>query len=294
MSNNQKRPSLRHCIDANCKDCIYAPNCDGTWRKQVENSAVKNECGFDIAVLTHKRNGGALKNRASPISEMTEKERLFLLSNSLEPNPPLKEEGNAVGVALNKPKRTVNRKKITFDDIFAHNGTEYPVNAKTSGLFVQIMKRIMEQFEIAMTKWKRVFVLRFDLHTHCITNNNKIMTAFRKRLFQKLKREYGFKKIGFCWVREHEKGKKQHYHWVLFLDGDLIRHSARIIKMIKDVWESPTGNYYMPTIKNPFYFVDSEQVAKDAIYRVSYLAKTRGKGYRAKQTKDYQCSRMKL
>ncbi|OUR63525.1 hypothetical protein A9Q79_10300 [Methylophaga sp. 42_25_T18] len=182
---------------------------------------------------------------------------------------------------------------MTFDEKFVHNGTEYRVNAKKSGLYVQILKRIIEQFEIAVIKWKRVLVLRFDLHTHCITKDNKQMTAFRKRLFQKIKREYGFKEIGFCWVREHEKGKKQHYHWVLFLDGDVIRHSARINIIIKEAWESPTGNYYMPTIKRPFYFVDRDQVAKDAIYRVSYLAKTRGKGYRDKQTKDYQCSRMK-
>lgn len=51
--------------------------------------------------------------------------------------------------------------------------------------------------------------------------------------------------------------------------------------MIKEAWEKPTGGYHVPIIK------------QEVIYRVSYLAKARGKGYRDKQAKDYQCSRMK-
>ena len=63
--------------------------------------------------------------------------------------------------------------------------------------------------------------------------------------------------------------------------------------MIKDAWERPTGGYHVPTIKRPFYFVNSEEIVQEVVYRVSYLAKTRGKGYRPPQTKDFQCSRMK-
>ena len=29
-------PSLRKCINDNCKDCIYDPTEKGSWRKQVE------------------------------------------------------------------------------------------------------------------------------------------------------------------------------------------------------------------------------------------------------------------
>jgi hypothetical protein len=49
----------------------------------------------------------------------------------------------------------------------------------------------------------------------------------------------------------------------------------------------------MPHINHPFHFVDNEQALQAAIYRISYLAKPRGKGYRPPQTKDYGCSRMK-
>lgn len=195
-------------------------------------------------------------------------------------------------------KPTNNRKQITYCDTYTHYGKTYQINngrgVKKLGLYIEILQRIIEQFEISLPKWGRVFVLRFDLHTPFETKDNKQMTDFRKRLFQKLKREYGFKEIGFCWAREyHGKGKGQHYHWAIFLDGNLIRHSSRINEIIKQMWCRPTGGHHTPNIKRPFYFVDSEQIAKDAIYRISYLAKTRGKGYRNKQTKDYQSSRMK-
>jgi hypothetical protein len=64
--------------------------------------------------------------------------------------------------------------------------------------------------------------------------------------------------------------------------------------MIEAAWEDGTGTYTMPFIKHPFHFADSEDIIEKAINRVSYLAKTRGKGYRPSQTKDFQCSRMKL
>ncbi|MBL1320110.1 MAG: inovirus-type Gp2 protein [Methylophaga sp.] len=245
--------------------------------------------GFDIAVLTYKSKDEALIGKASSLPETAKKERLFLLSKEEANNPPLNNKETP-----KKIKRTTNRKRVISDDTFLHNGVTYQINTAKSGLYVEILIRIIDQFEIAVLKWKRVLVLRFDLHTHKFTKDNHSQTAFRKRLFQKLKRVYGFKEIGFCWVREQERSKSQHYHWVLFLDGDLIRHSKRINQLIKDAWERPCGNYHVPTIKRPFYFADSSQVAISAIYRVSYLAKPRGKGYRAKQTKDYQCSRMKL
>ena len=249
--------------------------------------------GFEPAVLSHKKIGEAIMDKASPFYEMPKNERLFLISN-VGSNKYIPVKDKETVNRSKKPKRTINRKRIMFDDTFTHKERTYKVNSATSGLYVEILQRIIEQFEMALTKWKRVFVLRFDLHSHSNTKDNKQMTTFRNRVFKKLKREYGFKEIGFCWVREQERAKSQHYHWVLFLDGDLIRHSKRINEIIKRAWEAPNGNYFMPTIKRPFYFADSEQIAQAAIYRVSYLAKPRGKGYRDKQVKDYQCSRMKL
>ena len=49
-------------------------------------------------------------------------------------------------------------------------------------------------------------------------------------------------------------------------------------------------------IKHPYYFIDKhnyKEVRAEAIYRISYLAKIRGKRYRDPQAKDYQTSRLK-
>lgn len=261
--------------------------------------ALNSGGGFDIAELTQKNTGEAIAVKASPISESAKKARLFLLSNNEVINS-IPDKGGKESQAQkpNTIKRTTNRKHITFDGKITHCNKTYKINNggqdKKYSLYIEPLKKIIEQFEIGLAKWNRVFVLRFDLHSPYETNDNKQMTAFRKRLFQKLKREYAFDSIGFCWAREyHGKGKGQHYHWAIWLDGNKIRHSSRINEMIKKAWYKPTGGYHVPTIKRPFYFVDNEEVAQDAIYRVSYLAKTRGKGYREEQTKDYQCSRMK-
>lgn len=256
-------------------------------------SAPNISCGFDQAVLTHKRIDEAFVAGTLSYSELGKNERLFLISNHDSDKYKTLNDKD-IARCSSKLKRTVNRKRVIFDDTFTYAGKNYQVNSNKSGLYVGILKPMIEQFERAVIKWRRVFVLRFDLHMHINRPDNKEMTAYRKRLFSKLKRVYGFKHIGFCWVREQERAKSQHYHWVLFLDGDLIRRSHRINQMVKEAWERPDGNYTMPVIPSPFYFADSEEIKQKVIYRVSYLAKPRGKGYRPKQTKDYQCSRMRM
>ena len=224
-----------------------------------------------------------------PFSETPHKGGLFLISKEAPDIPP----DNSKGKKKAAPKKTRNRKTVMRDDIFEYRGKSYRVNADKSGLYVQTLKSLITQFELAAQKWNRVFVLRFDLHTHFYTGNNKRLSDFNKRLFIRLKREYGFKEIGFCWAREMERAKTQHYHYVLFLDGRLIRHSKIINELIKNAWDDGTGAYHVPTIKRPYYFGKGEQITDDVIYRVSYFAKARGKGYRDKQAKDFQCSRMK-
>ena len=257
----------------------------------MANLAQNAKGGFDIAELTHKSIEEALPVMVLLVSETALKARLFLLSNvEASKNKPLEVVVNKR--VTTKPKRTHNRKRVIFEDTFLHNGKTYRVNSSKSGLYAEILKPMIEQFEIGLEKWRRVFVLRFDLHTHVFTKDNARITAFRKRLFQKLKRYYGFKEIGSCWVREQERAKSQHYHCVLFLDGNLIRHSSIINEMIRAAWDDGTGTYTMPHIKHPFHFVDREGITQEAMYRVSYLAKPRGKGYRPPQTKGFQCSRM--
>jgi hypothetical protein len=161
------------------------------------------------------------------------------------------------------------------------------------GVYPIIIEKMVDQLDICLQIHKRVFVLRFDLHLKEYSGDNKIISTFMNRLKQWIKRNYKTKDIGSIWVREQERAKTQHYHVALFIDGDVIRTSQRLLRAIRTKWFKYG---HCPVIKHPYYFIDKhnlEDERKKVIKRVSYLAKTRGKGYRNSQAKDYQTSRLK-
>lgn len=249
--------------------------------------AVEPLHGFTTAVLPQKKEAKPIAGGASSFSEKPKKRGYLLVSKDSPDNPLPKKQGKT-----KRGSKTRNRKTVTKNEFVTYKGVTYRVNPKKSGLYVETLRSMIDQFEIAASMWSRVFVLRFDLHQDFYTDNNKLVSKFIKRISIKLKREYGFKKIGFCWVREQEKAKAQHYHCVLFLEGRKVQHSKRIMEFIKHAWESPVGGFHVPYFSRPFYFGKRDEIADQVIYRISYLAKTRGKGYRPLQTKDFQCSRL--
>ncbi|MCH9739834.1 MAG: inovirus Gp2 family protein [Epsilonproteobacteria bacterium] len=187
-----------------------------------------------------------------------------------------------------------DRKTKYFKDYLALDNEQLKINAGVGkGVYLEILTRIINQLGIAYSIHKRLLVLRFDLHLNHYTSNNEVISKFLKRTKQWISRNYNIKDIGYAWVREIERAKTQHYHLVLFLDGDKIRYPNKLTKHIKETW---SDNGYMPTIKNPYYFIDKhnhKEMRAEAINRISYLAKTRGKRYRDPQTKDYGASRLK-
>lgn len=137
----------------------------------------------------------------------------------------------------------------------------------------------------------QLFVFRFDLHQPDYTDTNKRITVFNRRLRKRIERHYE-SRIGFCWVREQEKAKQQHTHYVIILDGNKLRHDYVLKQWIAEIWDSLDGTsihwagYHMI---NRHCEVDIQKCS----YHISYLAKNRGKGYRPIQTKDYGASRLK-
>ena len=187
-----------------------------------------------------------------------------------------------------------NRKRRHFGEFFSCNGEVLIINAnENQGVYVEILERMIHQLDAAISTHGRILVHRIDLHTTYFSSNNKIISKFMNRLKQWIKRNYGIEKIGYVWVREQERSKNQHYHLGLFLDGAKIRHPKKFNAQVKEMW---TPNGYMPVVPSPFYFIDKsnrKEMRGSAIYRLSYLAKIRGKGYRDKQAKDFQTSRLK-
>ena len=187
-----------------------------------------------------------------------------------------------------------NRKTVYFDEHYEYNGEILTIQQGKQGVYIETLNKIIEQLDIALQIHKRILVHRFDLHVNYYEGNSKCLSKFMNRLKQWIKRNYGIIGIGSIWVREREKSKEQHYHLALFLDGNKIQHPKKLNAQIKEMW-GPNG--HMPTISNPFYYIDKNNLETErleAIYRVSYLAKVRGKGYRDEQAKDYEASRLKL
>ena len=80
----------------------------------------------------------------------------------------------------------LNRKRKYFKEFIEINGEEIPINIgeKKNGVYFEIVKRAIEQLDIALKIHTRVLVYRFDLHPTYFTGNNKLLSKFIKRTKQ--------------------------------------------------------------------------------------------------------------
>ncbi|WP_412502997.1 inovirus-type Gp2 protein [Shewanella chilikensis] len=181
---------------------------------------------------------------------------------------------------------------LTQQRVFEFEGSLWLINSRKSGCYTPMLKTMIGQVFAMLSHYKRVTLIRFDLHQPTNTPTSKRITQFNRRLYGKLKTKYGVNKIGFCWCREQEKAKAQHYHFVLMLDGRRVQQAWGVQELVNEVWQQMGGTCWFP--KRHYNMVRGEpsELSK-AIYRVSYLAKGRGKGYRPAQSKDYGTSRLK-
>ena len=189
---------------------------------------------------------------------------------------------------------TKGRKPVSKSDSILHNGTSYRINNKPcQGVYLEIIHKTIEQLDACLVKWRRVFVIRFDLHQRHSTDDSKMVSMFLKNLKRRIEREYRTAEVGHIWVRETETAKSQHYHVSLYLDGSKIRHSSKLIEIISDAWSKRRDGNTVGLVEKCFYNVTDETTKADAIYRLSYLGKARGKGYRDPQAKDFGASRIR-
>lgn len=247
-----------------------------------ENQPIKNTTLFP-SVCSRTNRYDANKHKAVGDFGNVRNERLFLLS---------KKEKYKNNRGNKKRSKTKNRKYKSTSATLKINGVDYAITSPQYGYYPIILKKAVQQLDICLGKWVRVFGLRFDLHQKHYKKTSADIRRFIKNLKRRIEREYDISNIAYCWVREQERAKSQHYHFVIFLDGNKIRHSSKILKMIESTWKNIAVGNHMPVIKNPFYFIDNETTKADLIERISYLAKTRGKGYKGKNSKDYSTSRL--
>ena len=167
-------------------------------------------------------------------------------------------------------------------------------SSKTKGVYPNIIEKIVEQLDICLAVHKRVLVVRFDLSLDEYSGDNQTISTFINRQKQRMFKTYGVKNIGHAWKREQETSKAQHYHVALFIDGNKIQHPSKLLRQIKAKWFKH-GRCWTPN--DCFYYLDKsksnfKQTRGEAIYRLSYLGKTRGTGYKDVQAKNYSVSRL--
>ena len=187
-----------------------------------------------------------------------------------------------------------NRKTVTFDDWIVYSGVKIKINnGPQYGVYKETIISFIGQLDAAISIHKRVLVLRLDFHMNYYTETNYKFSKFMKNITQWLNRHYGIKNVGYQWVREQQRVKKQHYHLALILDGDLIQYPSKVNEIFREKW---LQNGAMRIPKNCFYRINKhnlKEVREKVIYRVSYNAKSRGKQNRPAQTKSHYSSRLK-
>ena len=187
-----------------------------------------------------------------------------------------------------------NRKTAIYQEYLEKDGELIKINGgENMGIYPDIVNTFVDQLDAAIEIHGRVLVTRFDLRVNYYTGTSHTLSKFIKNMKQWLGRKYGVVNIGYLWVREQEKAKKQHYHMALVLDGNKINQSFKLNKIIEEKW-LPHGSVFFP--EHNYYFIDKNNMKEmrlKAINRASYLGKTRGKGHRPEQSKDYGSSRLK-
>lgn len=187
-------------------------------------------------------------------------------------------------------------KRPHFADEVLLGGVRLSVNNGEGkyGCYKAILEQIHSQLTAMQSFHSKVMVLRIDLHVDQYTADNLVLSRFLEKVKRRLTEHYKAKRVGYIWVREMEKAKKQHYHLALFIDGNKIQHPAKLIHWIEERWQS-RGQPKPYTPQNCFYTLRrNDGRGFDAAFkRLSYLAKIRGKGYRNESVNDYSASRIK-
>lgn len=157
------------------------------------------------------------------------------------------------------------------------------MNASTSGIRTDIFRSILGLVLSVNERHGKMFVFRFDLSVNEHTQNNGLIEHLVRRLSRRVKTHYKAK-LFYFWVREQEKAKKQHYHFFVILDGSKINRPNQLQEWIRTIWEQYGRCHW-----SAYHNVSRQDTnsLRDVVYHLSYLAKSRGKGYRAAQVKDF-------
>ena len=186
-------------------------------------------------------------------------------------------------------------KRIVREALWKHEGEELEINiTKRYGCYVSILKALKGQMDAMQSHYSRVHVIRLDLHMNDYSGDNEKISRMMGKLTEWIKKKYSTSRVGYIWVREHEKAKSQHYHLAIMIDGRAIQYPAKVIEWVESYWQlRDEPKPFTPRNCYALMERDKPQTYQKAFYRISYLAKERGKGYKNPTANNYSVSRIK-
>lgn len=186
-------------------------------------------------------------------------------------------------------RKVINSEWVTL------SGTTLAINASDKhGCYQEVLQTLKDQMDAFLSHHARMLFFRLDIHQYLYTADNKPISDLMRKLKKWLRYHYKVNRVGYLWVRELEKAKRQHYHLALMIDGKAIQHPSKVIRKIQSIAEG--WNWPKPyTPKQCFYHVQRADPKGygEAFYRASYLAKVRGKGRKAHSANNYGASTIK-
>ena len=194
-------------------------------------------------------------------------------------------------------------RKLTSQPTVTIDGLELPIqnmgkDGKIYNCYVEPLQSFKREFDAMLSHHDKIFVLRIDVHVHTHSQTNEVITKFRKSYVERIKRYYKTKNVAYVWCREVEKSKKQHYHLAVIIDGNQTLVAGALLAMAEDV--AAIQDLSIGYCPKPSYLIRRTDLAKgdystynEAFYRLSYLAKERGKKIKAERANSYQTSRIK-
>jgi len=186
-------------------------------------------------------------------------------------------------------------RRIVREATWKHQGAELKINVtKRNGCHVSILKSVKGQIDTMQSYYSRVLIIRLDLHVNEYSGDNLKLSRMMGRLTEWLREKYSTDRVGYVWVREHERAKNQHYHLALMIDGRAIQYPIKVIEWVENYWQKRDEPKPF-TPKNCYTMIerDKPETYQKAFYRISYLAKSRGKGYKDTTANNFSVSRIK-
>lgn len=190
-------------------------------------------------------------------------------------------------------------KYITHSQGIWYRQQAWMINSQKNGCYLSILHRTIDQIAAMLSHHNKVFIYCFELrhsrHQPIASQTNTEISHYLKTIKHTLCAEYQLSRIGHLWVREQERAKHEHYHLAIMLDGNKINTGKRLHLLLQQ--KADSQGYSLNVPDNPSYLIrrnhpEQNDKMQAAIWRLSYYAKARGKGYRPRQTKDYSTSRI--